>query len=131
MKLVRKFYLQKDLFLSINVPVKSDIHGWNFVIFKDRGIYVKKGFSWDGASPKTRVFGEIIGTPDFPETYHATLVHDILYRAYGNPNLQMSRIGIDRLFLKIMRQKRFKYALLWYWIVRLFGKLGYKFGKVF
>ena len=48
---------------------------------------IKKNYSWNGCSPKVKLFGRIYGTPEGPmmkdgkpQTYYATMVHDALYQ---------------------------------------------------
>lgn len=93
-------------------------------------IEIRKGYGWDGCTFKKSVLDVfIVGTPDGiidietlkPKTYYASLVHDALYQYYGYHGIR--RRDIDRLFLTMMRKKKFKPALLYYLAVRVFGGL--------
>lgn len=94
---------------------------------------ISEGFSWDGCSPKFRVFGKILGTPDGrivngkPITYEASMVHDALYRYLGK--LPFTRKKIDKIFYELLKRKNFKYAGLYYFMVRRFGGVYHELKK--
>lgn len=71
-----------------------------------RGVlYIRKGYRWDGCSPKFMIFGKIIGTPDFEKTKDASLVHDFLIEYCKHHSL--SRKKIDVIFCKMLAEKSF------------------------
>lgn len=87
---------------------------------------IKKGYAWDGCTPKKSLWNLwIVGVPDGhidyrtqkPYTYYASLVHDALYQ-YGD-TVPMKRKQIDGVFLELLGD--FKLAKLYYWMVRIFG----------
>lgn len=98
-------------------------------------IKLNKGFySWDGCSPKFKLFGKEFGTWDgklwdkffnrtnpilngLPETYYASLVHDFIYQSKGT----FTRKEADALFKELLEQQKFKYTTLYYFFVRMFG----------
>lgn len=90
---------------------------------------IKKGYSWNGASPKKMMFNKVIGTPEgpigdngLPATYHATLIHDALYQFMPElEKLGYTRKQADQEFLYEMQFAGFKYAKLYYYGVRMFG----------
>lgn len=91
-------------------------------------IFIPKGYSWDGCTPKIKIAGKlVIGTPDGeihpetgkPRTYYASLVHDALYQYF--PQHGISRKDIDSLFLDMLRMSGFKSAGLYHRAVRWFG----------
>lgn len=85
------------------------------------------GYSWDGCSPKFKLFGRIIGTPDgkslgdYPETYYASMLHDVLYQ--NKSKLPFSRLEVDLEFKKMLEEVGFRYTNLYYFFVRKFGGL--------
>jgi hypothetical protein len=86
----------------------------------------ESGYAWDGCTPKKSIFNLlIIGTPDGhidyrtmqPFTYHASMVHDVLYQYLDS--VPVTKKQIDRLFLKMLGD--FKPRYIYYLFVRLFG----------
>lgn len=123
---VKKFTLDVDFMLQTNLKNKAYIS--EFLIVDNQGrITVKAGYSWDGCTPKIKVFGKIIGTPDGnidlvtgkPKTYYASLVHDVIYE--NKKSVTITRKESDLLFLHLMRYYHFKNARLYYYVVRLVG----------
>lgn len=111
-----------------------------------------KGYAWDGASPKLKVAGLYIGTPDGsidpktgkPRTYFATMFHDALYQyksleSIGNNcscktnpdpderieslSVPMTRADADVLFLLLMEIADFKLKGVYDFFVTRFGKI--------
>ena len=100
-------------------------------IFDDGTFRIATGYAWNGCTPKFSLFDLIIlGTPDGivdvemlqPKLYYPTLVHDALYQYYAWH--QLTRKQVDDLFLKMMREVKFKPAWLYYAVVRLLGWVG-------
>ena len=102
--------------------------GW-WLMLNDKGvIVVNKQYSWDGCSPKLKVFGKIVGVPDGPEgflsrpeTWRGSLFHDALCQFQKHPDMPFSREEIDLIFLKLLELDGFERAQLYYRAVRLFG----------
>ena len=90
-------------------------------------IRIKKGYSWDGCSPKVKILGRIIGTPDGKKdektdkasTYYCSCVHDALYQYKGQHRI--TRKEADKLFLKMLKEFGFKLPKLYYLGVRIGG----------
>lgn len=109
-----------------------------FLIISPQGkIVVKRGYTWNGCSPKFTIFGIwLIGTFDGkldqdinkPKLYYATLVHDVLYHYYGYHGIPLKKI--DRLFLEMMRERHFSKAFLYYLALRLVGMLNIRFQNI-
>ena len=124
-------------FTEINdVELKTDLKGSFFssewlTIFKDGRIIIKgsnkNGYSWDGCSPKFKIFGKIVGTPDgknlgdYPETYFASMLHDVLYQ--HKKFIDFSRLDVDLQFKRDLEKVNFKHTDIYYFFVRKFGKL--------
>ncbi|PWJ38476.1 hypothetical protein [Sediminitomix flava] len=89
----------------------------------------EEGFAWDGCSPKFSLLGIYFGTPDGvtdeitekPKTYYASLFHDLVYR--NKTVVPISRKESDKIFLLMLRHSKFPLAGLYFFFVRLFGRL--------
>jgi hypothetical protein len=94
-----------------------------FSVDKEGTLTIYKGYSWDGCTPKFKLWKFSIGTYDGylvegkPATYYASLVHDALYQFLYD--LKLDRKSADDIFLDLMPHYRYKY--LYYYVVRLFG----------
>lgn len=100
------------------------------VLGSDGLIIVKKGYSWNGCSPKIEIMGRIFGTSDGPidpdsklpkQTYCASMVHDALSQFLNDPDMVLSKRRIDKIFYLILKRDGFKYASVYYYAVRVFG----------
>lgn len=98
------------------------------IIEKDGQITVTKGYSWNGCSPKVRIFDINIGTPDgvvhkhtgHPKTYYASLVHDALYQ-FLRANSPITRCQADDCFLRLMKESEFCLRYIYWAAVRVLG----------
>jgi hypothetical protein len=91
---------------------------------RGRGIRVKAGYAWDGASPKMRILGAWVGTPDFISTRLGTLLHDVFYQFLDLPCIReakLTRIKSDALFGDIMKSQGFSLHWLYSGTVMLAG----------
>ncbi len=102
-------------------------------IDKNGQITINKGYCWDGCSPKHKFFDLILfGTPDGiinvntgkPKTYYASMVHDALYQFMDSPGFPYSRLDADTIFYQLLCKADFKPALIYYYAVRAFGRIG-------
>lgn len=88
---------------------------------------IQPKYSWDGCSPKFRLFGRYWGTPDFQFTKRASLIHDALYQYAGRHRLSRSECDYAFLHAMVHRQDtvpkfwQFVVANVYYSAVRLFG----------
>ena len=137
-KKVYIFTLEEDLVIKTDIKGAiyssawyAELHGgWEeewLRIDPDGTITIKKGYSWDGCTPKRRIFGKVIGTWDGPISpvhgkpmcYYPSCLHDALYQfKYEIP---VSRKQADVLFYEGLKQEGFKLAKLYYTAVRVFG----------
>ena len=92
---------------------------------KNGVLKIVKGYEWDGNTPKVRLFGKIVGIPDFPETWEASLIHDFLIEYCHQHDIP--RKIIDMLYEAILREKKFAYAPLYSWGVHSFRPISLKF----
>lgn len=94
---------------------------------KEGKLTIKKGYSWDGCTPKVKIGKHLIGVPDgalidgVPITSTASLVHDVFYQFYGL-GIPLSRKEIDLIFLELLDE--FHQKNLYYWGVRIFGGIA-------
>jgi hypothetical protein len=65
-------------------------------------ICARKNYATDGCSPKGRVFGFWIGTPDFKWTRVPSTIHDLLTQYLHVPCNPINRQLTDRIFLALM-----------------------------
>jgi hypothetical protein len=88
-------------------------------------LIVSARYATDGCSPKTRVFGLWIGTPDFLWTRLASCIHDACYQFLHIPCFPLTRIECDQLFYELMLHdiKRLKVRNAW-WARQVAG--GYR-----
>ena len=95
---------------------------------------VSKGFRWDGCSPKIKLFGIWIGTPDGSidtsgkqRMYYPSCLHDVLYK-----NLEVipfSRKTVDLMFYELAKSYGFKFSGLYYCGVRLLGGIYHNIAR--
>lgn len=68
-------------------------------------ITVKQGYCWDGCT----------WSPDFKNTYYASLIHDTLYQYHVDKKVA------DLVFLDIMKRDGFALRKIYYYAVKWFG----------
>lgn len=107
---------------------------WATLTFRTNYVNVtaKEGYSWDGCSPKKRLGNIIFGIWDgpydadshLPQTYYASLVHDILCQYKGKHPI--IRKDMDKVFYRLLVRDRFFLAPIYYYTVRLAAILAGK-----
>jgi hypothetical protein len=119
-------------------PYKSSITGQSFEnewfkLSTDGTILVKgtnkRGYSWDGCSPKYKFWDMYFGTPEavinyetrYSRTYYASLIHDLFYQFSKDVKGIVKRGEVDREFYAILKRDGFRIAGWYYGAVRLFG----------
>ena len=114
-KVKYKYQLLESFTKKLNYPfpdVESD-----FFTIKDNIIYIKKFYSWDGASGPTI---------DSKTSMIAGLVHDCLYQSINTNLMDPSyKATADKEFLSILLENhmnKFR-AYSWYFFLGLFGKV--------
>ena len=101
----------------------------------DGKVTIKKGYAWDGCTPKWSIFGLfVIGTPDGhvkirkkkleenPWTHDASMVHDAFYQYLDS--VPVTKKDIDRQFYVMLKNDGFPLAWIYYLFVYLFGGRG-------
>ena len=127
---VYKYTETEDVIFITNLKFRTFENEW--LKIHESGVIVVKGsngngYSWDGCSPKIELFDLIIGTPDGrielstdkPLTYYASMLHDILYQF--KEYIFVTRREADQLFYTILKMKKFFWADVYFYVVRLFG----------
>lgn len=122
------------------IALESEVHCYDekgvlrLILYKHGGFTVKKGYAWNGCTPKFGFFDILVGTPDGvvhkdtgkPKAYYATMIHDSLYQFIPDipKKHRITRKAADRFFLELLAREDF--ILRWiYWLaVRIFGGIA-------
>jgi hypothetical protein len=82
---------------------------------------VKRGYQFNGASPRISFMSLEIGTPQGRGNYtiEAFAVHDALYQ-FGR-KIGLKRSCCDKILLQMLQEKGFPFAKIYYLTVRAFG----------
>lgn len=104
-----------------------------YAIYKDKSGklwgYIRHGtltifaeYAWNGCSPKFKLLGKEIGTPDGKndECKFPSLVHDFIYQFKIG-----TRAVADSIFQRLCNEYKWQYASLYYTGVRLGGWLSW------
>lgn len=142
-KKIWKFVRQTD-FVYRSERLKGRACDFNWMSIADDGtITVKgsfrKGYAWDGCTPKGVLLDLMFGTPDgkaikhkaavfgphayYPITYFGSMVHDMMYQ-YKRCGLY-TRKEADLVFRDLLKESGFFWAYAYYAAVR---SLGWFFG---
>jgi hypothetical protein len=81
---------------------------------------VQAGTIWDGA---TAVWdgGEHPNKPGFPLLWCSSLIHDLGYVFMLEDGFPYTKKEIDKIFMRLMEAEGFKFSLIYYYGVRIFG----------
>ncbi len=115
-----KYRLEEDRKFTIH-ELATRTFSLQFVDCENGVLTIKKGYAWDGCSPKKVLhlgpFVAVIGTPDGPLrngkawTYDASLVHDVLCQ-YRN-DILLTQYQVVRIFERMLTQVEWP-AVDWY-----------------
>jgi hypothetical protein len=92
-------------------------------------LYISQGYAWNGCSPKRKVLGVWIGTPDTASNVHASLVHDVLFQFSATKHFRFTFCQVNSIFRSIMRKDRFPLSEPYYQAVMSFGEDYWKKDK--
>lgn len=82
---------------------------------------VRKGYAWDGCSPKVMVLGKWHGTPDYESTRLGSLLHDSMTQMITASCFPLSKRECDLMFGEIMQSQGFPLWKTYMSAVLLFG----------
>ena len=125
-----KWTLDDDFTVElVAFPEVADFES-DWITIKDSVLTIKAQYSWDGCSPKRKIFGVVFGTwdgPIDPETgkqqcYYGSLIHDALCQ-FKIPH----RKNADREFYERLKKDNFKYARAYYSAVRIVSSLFFRY----
>jgi hypothetical protein len=103
-----------------------------WIKIKNGEVYIPRGYSWDGCSPKFKFLDILWGVPDgsshendfLPKTYYASMVHSAIY--LYRKEIPLTRKQADMIYLDMMISRGFKLAKLYWWFTRVFGGITTK-----
>lgn len=76
-----------------------DANGRQWLQLDQYGALVSEDYAWNGCSPKRWLpLVGWVGTPDFPETLAASLIHDALYQFHATRHFPLHRSDCDQVF---------------------------------
>jgi len=89
----------------------------------------KRGYSWDGCSPKWKLGGMYFGTPEAvlnnttlqSRTYYSSLIHDLFYQYSSDVKDIVTRKEVDDTFYALLKRDGFEMAPYYHRAVRMFG----------
>ena len=85
-------------------------------------LHISQGYAWNGCSPKRKVLGVWLGTPDTVSNVHASLVHDVLFQFSATKHYWLNFQQVNWLFRSLMRKDRFPLSEVYYQAVMSCGK---------
>jgi len=92
-------------------------------------LYISQGYAWNGCSPKRKVLGVWLGTPDHASNLHASLVHDVLFQFSATKHFKLTFEQVNGLFRSLMRKDKFVLSEMYYRAVMSFGMSFWKKDK--
>lgn len=92
-----------------------------WVTIQDGVMIIKKGYAWDGCTPKYKIGRFVIGVPDGKkdECKWASLVHDIFCQFIET--IPVSKETTLTIFDEMLEEAGWKYRKLYVWAVDKFG----------
>lgn len=137
---VYKFKLEQDQQIKITgrALTKANLSGvvtwteWATIETNMDGsisVNIRKGYAWDGCTPKVKFYHNVIGTWDGftnaetlkPKAYYASLLHDVLCQYVKEHNIP--RRLCDYAFYYQLKKDKFLLAPLYFVAVRTFSIL--------
>jgi len=128
------YCIKEDYRYQSSIKGREFENEW-FTLAKNGTVIVKgtnyKGYAWDGCSPKIKIkdvyLGILEGVLNFEtgesKTFYASLIHDVFYQFSKDIKSFVSRKEADREFYAILKRDKFIFARLYYFAVRLLGRI--------
>jgi len=128
------YCITEDYIYKSSIKTREFENDW-LKLEKDGTVTVKgtnkKGYAWDGCSPKIKIKDVYFGTPEAvlnfktgkSKTYYASLIHDVFYQFSKDIKSFINRKEVDKEFHVILKEHKFRFAWLYYRFVRFFGCL--------
>ncbi len=128
------YIIRKDYRHKSTIKNREYENEW-FKLEKDGTVIVKgsnkKGYAWDGCSPKFKIKDVYFGTPEAvlnyetgkTKTFYASMIHDVFYQFSKEVKSFIKRREADREFYIILKEHKFKFAAIYYRMVRMLGWL--------
>lgn len=98
-----------------------DSKGRKWASIEEDILYIAKGYAWNGCSPKRKVLGIWVGTPDEERNVHASLVHDVLFQFAATEHFKLSFGEVNSVFRYLMRKDSYPLSDIYYQAVMKFG----------
>ena len=126
------YCIKEDYLYKSSITGRSFENEW-FKLVPDGLITVKgankRGYSWDGCSPKYKLGDMYFGTPEGvlnyetrqSRTYYASLIHDLFYQFSKDVSGIVKRKEADRELYAILKRDGFRMAAWYYCAVRSLG----------
>ena len=126
------YCLEKDYSYKSSIKDRQFENEW-LKLEKDGTVTIKgsnkKGYAWDGCSPKWKIKDICLGTPDGvlnwktkePKTYYASLIHDVFYQYSYHVKSFIKRKEVDLLFYELLKENNFRLAKVYCGAVRWLG----------
>jgi hypothetical protein len=121
-----RFILLEDTACPLPRPVPNasfhDASGRVWMIHEGNWRFIKKGYAWNGCSPKRWIPGlGWVGTMDTERNVWGSLNHDAGYQFSGTKHFSLTREEEDALFKLNLEIFNFRLASLYHRTVRGFG----------
>lgn len=126
------YYIKENYKHKSSIKEREFENEW-FKLEKDGTVIVKgsnkKGYAWDGCSPKIKIKDVYLGTPEAvlnfetgkTKTFYASMIHDVFYQFSKDVKSFIKRREVDREFYNILKEHNFRFAAIYYRMVRLLG----------
>ena len=128
------YCIKEDYVYKSSIKEREFENEW-FRLEKDGAVIVKgskkRGYAWDGCSLKFKIKDVYFGTPEAvlnvstgkSKTYYASMIHDIFYQFSKDVKSFIDRKEVDREFYSILKKDNFRFAGIYYGVVRMLGWL--------
>ena len=98
-----------------------DKSGVTWATIENNVLHISKGYAWDGCTPKRKIAGLWIGTPDTYQNVHASLVHDVLFQFSATTRFWFTFEQVNEIFYLLLQKDNFPAAWFYYKAVMTFG----------